>query len=192
MTNNNEKNNEKDKLDYTISSRKLRYFAPAIRTPSLPVGRVGDSYSFSLDIDGTGPYQFSCEGLPEGMWLSESGTILGSPTVSGEFLVRIFVQNAVSKHSRAFHMKVFPVHEAPPTITTTSLPPGRVGRSYVAALSASSSAVWSSRNLPKGLVLDHKTGLVTGYPRDAGVHTAYVTASNAYGEYTRLLGIEIL
>lgn len=172
------------------SSRKLRYFAPAIRTLSLPEGRVGDSYSFCLDIDGTGPYQFSCEGLPEGMWLSESGTILGSPTVSGEFLVRIFVQNAVSKHSRAFHMKVFPVHEAPPTITTFSLPPGQEGMGYVARLSATTPAVWSSRNLPKGLVLDHKTGLITGYPRDAGVYTAQVTASNAFGEYTRTLNFE--
>lgn len=173
------------------SPRKLRVFVPHIRTHTMPPARVGEAYTFSLDIDGTGPFTLSGEGLPEGLWISDRGTILGSPTVSGEFRVRIFAQNAVSQRSRTFVLRVYSAHETPPTITTSSLPPGREGMEYVASLSASSPAVWRSRNLPKGLVLDHKTGLIMGYPRVAGNYTADVTASNAFGEYTRTLNFEI-
>lgn len=71
----------------------------------------------------------------------------------------------------------------PPTITTESLPNGRVGEPYSASLGADGTApiTWSVTNgsLPTGLSLNGNT--ISGTPTTAGTSTFTVTATNTVG-----------
>jgi large repetitive protein len=68
--------------------------APTIQTGSLPVGDVGTPYAAQLQASGgTGAYTWSVTGgsFPDGLTLSSSGAISGTPTVVGgsSFSVRV-------------------------------------------------------------------------------------------------------
>jgi large repetitive protein len=80
--------------------------APTIQTGSLPAGDVGSSYAAQLQATGgTGAYTWSViEGvLPDGLTLSSTGTITGTPLTVGNstFTVRV-ADEAAATHSRAF------------------------------------------------------------------------------------------
>lgn len=62
----------------------------AIAPQTLSQAQVGSSYSETLSATlGTAPYTFTATGLPDGLTLSEDGTLSGTPTVSGDFTVSV-------------------------------------------------------------------------------------------------------
>lgn len=63
---------------------------------ALPAGVVGTSYSAQMSQSGGGaPINWSAVNLPPGLFIGESGDIGGTPTVSGNFAVRIVATDAV-------------------------------------------------------------------------------------------------
>ena len=84
---------------------------------------------------------------------------------------------------------------AAPTITTSSLPDGKVGEAYSQTLTATGTApiTWSiiSGELPKGLTLKETTGEISGTPTAAGTSTFTVKAANSAGSDTKELSITI-
>ena len=75
-----------------------------------------------------------------------------------------------------------------PTITTTSLPSGRVGESYSATLEATGTEpfIWGfSGSWPDGLIPDGSTGLISGTPTEAGYFAFEVTVKNDWGTDAR-------
>jgi uncharacterized protein YjdB len=91
------------------------------------------------------------------------------------------------------------VQPVPLTISTTSLPNGRVGTTYSRLLRASGGTtpyIWSiaSGSLPPGLTLNSGTGRISGTPTTTGTYsfTAQVTDSgNPMQTATRVLSIRI-
>lgn len=79
-----------------------------------------------------------------------------------------------------------------PSITTTSLPQGKVDESYSATLSATGTAPvsWSAAGLPSGLSCS-STGTISGTPTQSGTYTVKITASNSAGNDTRSLTLNI-
>ncbi len=157
-------------------SETIGNIAPlAVTTSSLPAATVGNFYSRTLTASGgVGPYiwNISNGALPAGLSLdSASGTISGTPTVSGKssFTVRVTDKSGVT----AVRSLSLTVSIATLTISTTSLPPGSRGRYYSATLAASGGVrpyTWSiSRGrLPAGLSLNSTTGEISGTPTTSG------------------------
>jgi hypothetical protein len=162
--------------------------APQILTASpLPPGTVGMNYSLALTAqDGLPPYAWSVISgmLPDGVALSASGILSGTPTTPGVYNFTILLTDAVGESpSQAFVLTISP---APPTILTTSpLPFGTVGANYSLTLSAANGAApysWllASGSLPPGLALAG-TGLLSGTPTNSGTFNFTVRLSDSLG-----------
>ena len=84
---------------------------------------------------------------------------------------------------------------AAPTITTDTLPDGKVGEAYSQTLSATGTTpiTWGidSGNLPAGLTLDEATGEISGTPTAAGTASFTVKVENSAGSDTKELSIAI-
>ena len=85
--------------------------------------------------------------------------------------------------------------DAAPSITTSSLPDGKVGEAYSHTLTATGTApiTWSISNgtLPDGLKLTGNTGEISGTPTAEGTATFTVKATNSAGSNTKELSITI-
>ena len=83
---------------------------------------------------------------------------------------------------------------AAPSITTSSLPDGKVGETYSQTLTANGTApiTWSiDGGLPAGLSLNADTGEISGTPTAEGTATFTVKATNSAGSNTKELSITI-
>ena len=84
---------------------------------------------------------------------------------------------------------------AAPSITTSSLPDGKVGEAYSHTLTADGTTpiTWSKSggDLPTGLSLNVNTGEISGTPTAAGSSTFTVKATNSAGSNTKELSITI-
>ena len=83
---------------------------------------------------------------------------------------------------------------AAPSITTSSLPDGKVGEAYSHTLTATGTApiTWSvDGGLPADLSLNVNTGEISGTPTAAGTSTFTVKATNSAGSDTKELSITI-
>ena len=84
---------------------------------------------------------------------------------------------------------------AAPTITTDSLPDGKVGEAYSQTLTADGTTpiTWgiSGSALPEGLTLNETTGEISGTPTAEGTASFTVKATNSAGSDTKELSISI-
>ena len=84
--------------------------------------------------------------------------------------------------------------DAAPSITTDTLPDGKVGEAYSQTLTATGTApiTWSiDGGLPAGLSLNADTGEISGTPTAEGTATFTVKATNSAGSNTKELSITI-
>lgn len=81
---------------------------PAITTHTLPSGTVGTEYSQTLAADGTAPVTWSKESgnLPDGLILDSSGTITGTPTVSGTFTFTVKAENIAGSNTKELSIRI--------------------------------------------------------------------------------------
>lgn len=164
----------------------LQVAAPTIVvTPTtLPNATAGSGYS--EDVTATGgvvPYSFSVTAgaLPNGLSLSSSGALSGTPAASGNFSFTITASDAHSQTgSRSYTLAV-----GAPTVTVSpaSLPAGTGGTAYSQTLTASGgnapySFALTAGALPPGLTLS-SGGVLSGTPTVAGTFNFTVTASDS-------------
>ena len=151
-----------------------------ITTSSLPNGTADQAYTAPLLVasGGTSLYNWSLNGgstLPQGLSLSASGEITGTPTTSGTTSTTFRVQDSTTPNQQSATKSIsITINAAPPplTITTTSpLPAGTEGQAYNAQLQGSGGTpprTWSvAPSLPADLQLDASTGAITGIPSAA-------------------------
>jgi hypothetical protein len=147
---------------------------------ALTSGQVGVAYSTTLSATGgTAPYSWSVGpgSLPNGLTLSKTGQITGSPTTNGSFSFTAKVTDAAAQNATgAFTLTISP---APLRISTSSLPNGQTGSNYSATLAATGGIMpytWTlaGGSLPTGLSLNGSTGAITGTP-SASVTNASLT-----------------
>jgi PKD repeat protein len=168
--------------------------APTLTTAALPGGTQGVSYEeFQLEATGSIPangFTYSATSLPDGMTLSESGILSGTPAESGTFLVSIVVHGVVLANGTRLDSNpaVRPLiiaATAPPTLVAQDLPAARVGTAYEAAVTATGSApiTYSATGLPGGLAFS-EDGVLSGTPTTPGTYSIAVTATNFRGSDT--------
>ncbi len=157
--------------------------APRVTTTSLPNATVGFAYSASLQATGgKSPYTWSVKAgvLPAGLSLSATGSIVGTPTASGDFGSLVFAVSDANRGVGDSGDLDLHVGSAPaPQITTTALPTGKVGTAYAFTLKATGGSgvyTWSVQSgaLPSGLSLNSATGAISGTPATPGFFTPLV------------------
>jgi len=164
---------------------------PSITTPSpLPSGTVGVSYP-PVTLAATGgitPYTWAITAgaLPTNMGInSATGTIGGTPFVSGTFNFTVTVTDAVgATASKAFVLTIAPAPPAVSITTASSLPGGAAGAAYSTSLAATGGSppyTWAvtAGALPAGLLLNASTGVISGTATAAGTFNFTVTATDA-------------
>ncbi|MCC6573977.1 MAG: putative Ig domain-containing protein [Planctomycetes bacterium] len=169
---------------------------PVVTTTSLPSGRVGVAYSggFLTGAYGTLPYSWAIIGaLPAGITLGNTspvGTLTGTPTASGTFNITIqLTDNTAQVATRAVSIVIDPA-VGPLTITTLTLPDGKVGQQYGTRIDAVGGTglgyTWTVQpvgSLPGGLDIYSGTpyGALGGVPFVSGTFsfTVKVTDSGA-------------
>jgi sugar lactone lactonase YvrE len=166
--------------------RELSVIAPLVMAPAtLPNATAGIPYSATLSATGGAlPYTWTVPigTLPDGLGISNSGTISGTPAVPQTSTFTIAVTDAgKSTVSQSFRVVVV----LPVAIIEKALAQGTVGTPYSQSLAAAGGTLpysWSlsASALPAGLTLS-AAGVITGTPTAAGTFTftAQVTDANA-------------
>ncbi len=153
----------------------------SISTIALPSGQVGKAYTTTLvAAGGTTPYTWSVSGtLPAGLaFNATSGVLSGTPSASTAGTALTFkVIDSGNPAQTASRTLTLVIAAAVPvlSITTTSLPPGKVGTSYSTTLAASGGTTpytWSLvGTLPAGLSFNTASGVLSGTPTASAAAT---------------------
>jgi hypothetical protein len=151
-----------------------------VTTTSLPNGALTASYSASLSASGgTQPYTWTAGGLPDGLGVSSSGAITGTPTTLGTFTVSVSVKDSMGAAANAnLSITITP---APLRITTTGLSPVQLGQSFSVGFGATGGAppyTWSASGLPGGVSIS-SSGTVSGTPTALGTSSITVTVTDS-------------
>lgn len=195
----NEANNYRSDIDSDGGTAVL-YFSGSgvginplsVTTPSLPDANTGVPYSASLNAaGGVFPYSWSAVGLPDDLAIDPgTGTISGTPMLSGSYSVTVTVtdnNSPKSSASRTFTLKVGVV-----SITTTSLKPWTQGVNYSIAPAQSIAASGGTApysftlvggGLPTGMSLS-APGVLSGVPGASGSFSFTVQASDSLAQTT--------
>jgi large repetitive protein len=168
--------------------------ALTVETVSLPDGVVGQDYSQLLKgVGGNGTYRWDIKTgkLPEGLQLSESGTISGRPTTTGEldFEVRVSDQSGQSA-TRSLSIDIDPAPQLT-ILSANPLPQAAVGVPYRKDLQASAGSApyfWDKKKkvkkfgaFPEGITLSSE-GVLSGTPTTQGLSNFTVRVTDANGK----------
>ncbi len=170
--------NDQGNTDVVIDA--FGYFGPrvplSITTTSLTPGTVGNPYAAALQATGgSPPYSWAliAGSLPAGLTISASGTIQGTPTVTGTSAFTVQVADSTTPTAETASAQLsLTVAPAPLAITTASLPSGVAGALYSATLQATGgtppySWALTAGSLPTGLSLS-SGGVISGTPGSSG------------------------
>jgi hypothetical protein len=158
----------------------------AITTSTLPSGQVGQSYSQTMSASGGKlPYTWSLmDPLVPGLTINPAGVLSGTPQTPGTYSIGFLVIDAAS--AAASKTLSLTINTAPLLITTTSLPPASVQRTYNFSLSATggvSPYTWRFSGaalvgLPPGLSFS-MSGTISGTPTSAGTYSVIIQLTDA-------------
>ncbi len=160
-------------------SKQFTIFVMQISTPpQLPDADTCSNYSQSLAVtDGPPPpynWSFSDSEPPPGLTInSTSGILSGIPTASGPFS---FTVKAFSASANVYALENFSLTVSSLCFFSATLPSGDLNSFYRESLIVSGGAApltWTVKagNLPTGVTIDPKSGLLSGTPTVAGPFT---------------------
>lgn len=157
-----------------------------ILTSTLPYGNQNQPYSLQIAVDGDAPpYVFSQTGgaLPNGISLSSSGLLSGTPTEFGTFDFEVTVTDFFDTTAqRSFFLTVFPELRIP---TNPNLPTGITNQFYSRQIYAEGGITpyafsLASGDLPSGISLS-ANGVVSGVASQPGTFSFVVEVTDSQG-----------
>ena len=178
------------------SDATITIVEPAMIETNLLTDAVkGKPYSFKMSSLYNVPLRWSiARGEIPGLSLTASGDITGIPTEEGTFSVNI--QASKPENDDVSNVKAYSltVREAP-SISTSSLPDGKVGTPYDAvSLNAegTSPITWKlfGGSMPAGLMLS-SNGYIHGTPSEAGTFAFALDAVNKAGNDSKVFTVRI-
>jgi hypothetical protein len=157
---------------------------PSFASPNMTNFTVGAPGTFTIIAAGFPAPTFSETGaLPNGVTLTTTGLLSGTPTISGTFPILITASNGVAPSAtQNFTLTV----DTAPVITSannSTFTVGTPGTFTVTATGSPAPTLSESGTLPAGVTFDPATGLLSGTPR-AGTGAIYAiifAASNGSG-----------
>lgn len=125
---------------------------------------------------------YGATGLPSGLSInSSSGTISGTPSVSGLFSGTLSLNDGAITNNFTYQLTIAAALGTP-EINSSLTALGGVGESFTSNLSASNSPTsFNVGTLPPGITYDSAQSRLTGTPTTAGVYSISVSANNASG-----------
>jgi hypothetical protein len=171
-------------ITITVSSPVFTFTGGA-----LPNGQVGVAYTANVSATGgSGTTTYSGGvGLPDGLSLSSSGAITGTPAKDGSFSFQVTATqpSATADVSKPGITATFTITVVPATLAfgPASLPDGVVGVAYSGSVSATGGVKpysFSASGLPDGLSAT-TAGAVGGTPTAPGTFTVTATVTDAAG-----------
>lgn len=157
-----------------------------ITVVTLPDAALGSTYASALHADGgSTPYTWKVAqgSLPDGLTLTQDGTLIGVPATAGVFEPTVQVSDASQKSiSKKIGLRVAPDRLV---IAATQLPDGQDGATYPTVSFSSSGGLapisWglASGQLPPGLKLT-SDGQISGRATAAGTYSFTVRATDSY------------
>ncbi len=173
-----------------------------IGTPTLPNATVQTAYSQTLTASGgTGPYAWvvTVGTLPDGLTLSTGGVLSGTPTTVGPSNFTITATDSSTGTGAPFSASQaysFTVAPKPVTVTTASVPSGKVGVAYSQTIAAAGGVGpyafdISAGALPPGLSIA-PDGTLSGAPTAAGSYSFTVRATDSLsGTGTKAFSVSV-
>jgi phosphodiesterase/alkaline phosphatase D-like protein len=162
--------------------------APVITSGTTASGAHGEGFIYEITADNS-PELFTLRGLlPAGLAFdSVSGLISGIPQESGVFRVDIGASNSGGADTRALTITLLPELEDQ-TLTVPYLQP----MSYAIVSSESGGGLlWTASKLPKDLVIDPATGVISGIPQAPGVYQVPVSVTRLGATSQAVLSITV-
>lgn len=140
-----------------------------VATSALPEGVLGAAYEVQLiALGGVGALRWIAGGLPEGLVMTELGSITGTPEQAGEFAVSVAVEDEVANVDTN-HFVLVVRQSGRLRLVTTELPEAIVGVPYRTVVRAEGGIrpyVWtfdrSEGTLPEGFVAGPSDGTLEG------------------------------
>jgi uncharacterized protein (TIGR03437 family) len=160
----------------------------AITTGTLGNGAANTNYTQSLAAAGGGPpylFELAAGSLPDGLRLSNTGAISGTPSVAGTFPFAVRVTDSTGATVTVGRS----ITIAPPPVIITTPSPLATGminvdypRQFVGATGGQRPYTYAitSGSLPNGVTLS-PLGTLTGTPTVSGTFSVVVTATDASG-----------
>lgn len=157
-----------------------------LTSPPLPNGLVSVAYNTSLAAaGGVAPFTFAVTSgaLPDGLILSSTGVITGTPTTTGTFNFTVTatdVNGCTGNQAYSITISCGTI-----ALTPTTLPAPAVGVAYNQTLTASGGTApftfsVTTGSLPNGLALS-SGGVISGTPTNTGSVTFIITATDING-----------
>lgn len=183
-----------DPTGKSVSTQFTWVTGPYIKWP-----RTDQSGGLNTVFDVTGeatggqpPYVWSSSGLPDGVTLTPStGTLYGTLAVSGRFVVGIGVTDKAANTDSV--RLIWTVTSTGLRITAASTERTTVRGTSVTITPTLSGGTgtrtWSASGLPTGLSVNTGTGVISGTPTAAGIHTTTLTVTDSVGTISRWMFI---
>lgn len=137
----------------------------------------------ATSVKGATPVTYSASGLPAGLSIASLGRVTGTPTRPGFYTVTLSAvdhDGMIATHSFTWIVNAPAVALKPLSRKTT-----RVKASVRIVLHATDMVgarlTFTARNLPRGLRINHRTGVISGKPTRKGKRKVTVRAADAYG-----------
>ncbi|MFI5496599.1 putative Ig domain-containing protein [Actinoplanes sp. NPDC051859] len=153
-----------------------------VTSPGGQAGPTGVAFAKAMTASGgTAPYLWSATGLPPGLTIdASSGLISGTPATAGSYPTKVTATDSTGVAGFASFSFATGV-----IVTYPSSRASNIGTAIAPlALKAAGGTgiyTWTSTGLPAGLSIDATTGVVTGTPTTAGVHSVKITATDGAG-----------
>ncbi len=162
-----------------------------VTSTTLPDGTVSAPYQQTLtETGGVAPFSWTIASgsLPNGLSLSSTGVIRGTPTLAGSFSFTVSVTDAGGNTGSAIlTIGIFGAGTASLHITTTTLPNARIAVPYQQLVTASGGTplyIWMPiGSLPTNMSLS-ADGVISGTPTQTGQFTINLQVTDALGQTT--------
>ncbi len=167
--------------------------APLITSSPTLTGKVGVTWSYDADADGSTPLTWSkVSGPAEFSIASGTGIVTWVPTTAGATAITIQATNAFGSDTQTFTIDVAPPDE-PPTITTSPTLTGKVGELYTYDANADGSLplTWTILTGPPEAAIDSATGVLSWTPVVDGNITLRVLVVNSFGNSTQTFTVVV-